>query len=148
MRAITTAALALTGIALALNATAGVACDTVQMSLVRLTSTTETSGVAEQPRDVAPGETFLVSGECVADDGDDVHVVLSLSDGAEAKTGFHELMATDQERKDGSLQVRVPNMKETLNHTFRVKLFVGDSNPQICDAGSIRVAATSQTPAG
>lgn len=148
MRAITTAALALTGIALALNATAGVACDTVQMSLVRLTSTAETSGAPAQPRDVAPGDTFLVTGECVGDGDDDIHVVLSLSDGAEVRAGFHELMATDQERKEGSLQVRVPNMKETLNHTFRVKLFVGDSDPRICDAGSIRVAATGQTPAG
>lgn len=120
------------------NANAGI-CDSVRLALVELYSTSDAGGSSGvEPRKVAPGETFMVTGECIGGEDEDVRVVLSLSDG-DATSGFHEMLATDQQRDDGSLRVRVPNMKETRNHTFRVKLFLGDSDPRVCDAGSIRV---------
>ena len=125
------------------GASASASTEPMRMALVELHTTpidadAQSSGIA--PRNVAPGENFLVSGACIADeDSDDIHVVLSLADGEDVATGFHEMLVTDQSRLDGHLRVRAPDLKEARHHVFRVKLFVGESDPEVCDAGAIRI---------
>jgi len=41
--------------------------------------------------------------------------------------------------------VRVPNMPESANRIFLVKVFrLGQDTPEICDAGTIRIGAATQ----
>jgi len=111
----------------------------MRASTVQLYSTSDASGSTAMPRDVVAGGTFTISGECVADADDDVRVVLSLADGAAPRTGWHAMLVTDMEVEDGNLRVHVPNMPEARNHVYRVRLFVGEDDPRVCDAGSIRI---------
>jgi len=54
------------------------------------------------------------------------------------------VLATDQEIGGGGLQVRVPDLPETANRIFMVKVFrLGQEAPEICDAGSIRIGSAS-----
>ena len=99
---------------------------------------------AEVVAEVRPGETVTITGDCVrAPSVDDLRVVLTLAEGSEgATTGYRAVMATDQRMRDGNLQVRVPDMPHADNHVFQVKVFrLGDKEPQICEAGAIRIDA-------
>jgi hypothetical protein len=108
-----------------------------RMGVVQLYSTSDSSSSSTaEPRNVALGQVVMITGECVDKDRK-INVVLRLADD-EPSDGWHSLLVTDMEMRDGNLHVRVPNMAQARNHTFRVKLYVGDSGC-VCEAGSIRV---------
>jgi hypothetical protein len=90
--------------------------------------------------DVRPGQTVTLTGECIrAPSADGLRVVLTLAAGT---TGYRAVLATDQRIHDGNLQVRVPDVPESDNHVFQVKVFrLGAQTPQICEAGAIRIDA-------
>jgi hypothetical protein len=107
-----------------------------RMGVVQLYSTSDSSSPSAAPRDVKLGQMVMITGDCVSKDRK-INVVLSLADD-EPNNGWHSMLVTDMEMQDGNLHVRVPNMAQARNHTFRVKLYVGDSGC-VCEAGSIRV---------
>lgn len=92
---------------------------------------------------VKPGDAFDIVGNCLdmARSSHDVRVVLQLAGKPDkASMGYREVLATEQHLGKTALQVRVPEMPEMANHTFRVKVFVLDSaTPGTCEAGQIRV---------
>ncbi len=98
------------------------------------------SGTGEPVADVRPGQTVTITGECVrAPSTDSLRVVLTIAEGT---TGYRAVLATDQRFRDGNLQVRVPDMPESDNQVFQVKVFrLGEQTPQICEAGAIRIDA-------
>jgi hypothetical protein len=107
--------------------------------------TGENSGIAAPVGEVQPGETFVITGECVArvSSADNLRVVLTFADATESMPGYHSVVATDQEIDAGRLSVRVPDLPEATNRIFSVKVFeLGQTAPQICDAGSIRIGST------
>jgi hypothetical protein len=102
--------------------------------------------VTEMPdpvADVRPGETFTITGACVqqGDTSEAVRVVLTLADGRGSDDpGYRSVLATDQEIHGNSLEVRVPDLPESANRVFLVKLFrLGQPAPEICNAGSIHI---------
>lgn len=99
-----------------------------------------TAGGGEPVAEVRPGQTVTITGECVrAPSADGLRVVLTLAEGT---TGYRAVLATDQRIRDGNLQVRVPDMPQSDNHVFQVKVFrLGEQSPQICEAGAIRIDA-------
>jgi len=108
--------------------------------------TGENSGITAPIADVKPGETFTITGECVrrVHSADNLRVVLTFADSADAMPGYRSVLATDQEIGGGGLQVRVPDLPETANRIFMVKVFrLGQEAPEICDAGSIRIGSAS-----
>lgn len=95
--------------------------------------------------DVKPGETFTITGDCIArvKSADNLRVVLTISDG-ESMPGYRSLIATDQMIKDEGLQVRVPDLPDAANRVFSVKVFrLGQEAPEACDAGAIRIGGTT-----
>ncbi len=92
---------------------------------------------------VKPGDAFDIVGDCLdmARSSRDVRVVLQLAGKTDkASMGYREVLATEQHLSKTVLQVRVPEMPEMANHTFRVKVFVLDSaTPGTCEAGQIRI---------
>lgn len=94
----------------------------------------------EPVAEVRPGQTMTITGECVrAPSADSLRVVLTLAEGA---TGYRAVLATDQRVHEGNLQVRVPDMPQSDNQVFQVKVFrLGEQTPQICEAGHIRIDA-------
>lgn len=94
----------------------------------------------EPVAEVRPGQTMTITGECVrAPSADSLRVVLTLAEGA---TGYRAVLATDQRVHEGNLQVRVPDMPQSDNQVFQVKVFrLGEHTPQICEAGAIRIDA-------
>jgi hypothetical protein len=108
--------------------------------------TGEKSGIVVPAADVTPGQTFAITGACLASipSADNVRVVLTLADSAGIEPGYRSVIATDQEMRAGSLHVRVPNMPESANRIFLVKVFrLGQDTPEICDAGTIRIGAAA-----
>lgn len=110
----------------------------MSMGMVQLYSTSDASGSTAEPRDVTPGQMVMITGECVGRRDAEVNVVLALAED-EQQPGWHSLLVTDMEIADGNLKVRVPNLSQARNHTYHVKLYVGDRDPCICEAGSIRI---------
>jgi hypothetical protein len=105
--------------------------------------TGENSGITAPIADVKPGETLTITGACVmrVHSADNLRVVLTLADSAAEMPGYH-VLATDQTIGGGGLQVRVPDLPETADRIFMVKVFrLGHEAPEICDAGSIRIGA-------
>ena len=94
-------------------------------------------------RELKPGESFDIVGDCLAlaQAARDVQVVLSLDEKPDGtKMGYSSVLATEQELRDQSLHVRVPEMPEMANHVFRVRVFaLGGDVPAACDAGQIRI---------
>ncbi len=99
-----------------------------------------TGGAAEPVAEVRPGQTMTITGECVrAPSTESLRVVLTIADGT---TGYRAVLATDQRFRDGNLQVRVPDMPQSDNQVFQVRVFrLGEQTPQICEAGAIRIDA-------
>lgn len=111
---------------------------TGRMGMVMLYSTSDAASSTAEPRDVAPGQMVMITGECVGD-SEKINVVLSLAED-EPSDGWHSMLVTDMDIQDGNLRVRVPNMPQARNHVFRVRLFVGeDRKPCVCEAGKIRI---------
>jgi hypothetical protein len=132
--------------ALAVNPPAETASGLVLHSTLE-SLTGEKSGIVMPAADVTPGETFTITGACLASihSADNVRVVLTLADSGPMEPGYRSVLATDQEMRAGSLHVRVPNMPESANRIFLVKLFrLGEENPEICDAGTIRIGAATR----
>ena len=95
---------------------------------------------------VKPGEELTITGDCVANlkSADRLRVMLTLADDTEAGSGYH-VLATDQTIGAEGLNVRVPDLPETSNRNFNVRVFrLGDDVPQICDAGTIHVRAAGK----
>jgi hypothetical protein len=95
--------------------------------------------------DVKPGETFTITGDCIArvKSADNLRVVLTISDG-ETMPGYRALVATEQEIGAGGLQVRVPDLPDAANRVFSVRIFrLGQEMPEICDAGAIRIGGAT-----
>jgi hypothetical protein len=110
-----------------------------RMGAVVLHSTSDSaSSTTLAPRTVSPGQMVMITGDCV-EESDKISVVLALAD-PEPRAGWHAMLVTDMEMQDGNLHVRVPNIAEARNHTFRVRLYVGESeNACVCEAGQIRI---------
>ena len=107
--------------------------------------TGENSGISVPVGEVQPGETFMITGECVSrvQSADNLRVVLTISDG-ETMPGYRSLIATEQEIGAGGLQVRVPDLPDATNRVFSVRVFrLGQEVPEICDAGAIRIGGTT-----
>jgi hypothetical protein len=103
------------------------------------------SGIDAPIADVKPGETFTITGDCIGpvNSADNLRVVLTLSDG-EGMPGYRSLVATDQEIGAGGLNVRVPDLPDAANRVFSVRVFrLGQEEPEICDAGAIRIGAAA-----
>lgn len=102
--------------------------------------------------DVRPGQTLSITGECVTQMGsaDELQVVLALADAQSAgDTGFHAVIATDREFRGDALEVRVPELPQTANRIFQVKIFhLGAQTPEICDAGAIRIGGAAPGKVG
>jgi hypothetical protein len=106
--------------------------------------TGENSGITAPIADVKRGETLTITGECVmrVHSADNLRVVLTLADSASTEMPGYRVLATDQAIGGGGLQVRVPDLPETADRIFMVKVFhLGNEAPEICDAGSIRIGA-------
>jgi hypothetical protein len=101
------------------------------------------------PSDIGGGETIrkVTRGDklAIACDGldlssGDVRVVLNVDASGAKKLGYQGVLATDQTRDNGKLQIRVPDAPDLANHTVSVKVFVmNGSSATSCDAGTIRV---------
>ena len=108
--------------------------------------TGEHSGITAPVAEVKPGETFIITGDCVArvHSADNLRVVLTIADTGDAMPGYRSLVATDQEIGAGGLHVRVPDLPDAANRTFSVKVFrLSQQAPEICDAGAIRIGETT-----
>ena len=95
---------------------------------------------------VKPGEQLTITGDCVANlkSADRLRVMLTLAGDTDAGTGYH-VLATDQTIGSDGLNVRVPDLPETSNRDFNVRVFrLGEDTPQICNAGTIHVRAASK----
>ena len=112
--------------------------------------TGENSGISAPVGEVQPGETFMITGECVSrvQSADNLRVVLTFADG-NAGAGYRSVVATDQEIQSDGLSVRVPDLPEAANRVFSVKVFrLGKDVPDICSAGSIRIGGATQGEVG
>lgn len=113
--------------------------------------TGENSGITAPIADVKPGETFIITGDCVmrVQSADNLRVVLTLTESDAARPGYRSVLATDQEIRSEGLSVRVPDLPETENRIFQVKVFhLGHDVPEICDAGAIRIGVASRGKLG
>jgi hypothetical protein len=102
------------------------------------------------PAAVKPGETLTITGACVTrvKSADDLRVVLTLAHSGVAKPGYH-VLPTEQRIANGGLNVRVPDLPETQNHVFLVKVFrLRDDEPEVCNAGAIRVGSAERHKLG
>jgi hypothetical protein len=70
----------------------------------------------------------------------DVRVVLNFASGAK-ELGYKGVLATDQTRSEGKLQIRVPDAPDLANHTLDVEVFMlnGGDKAKTCDAGKVRI---------
>lgn len=110
----------------------------------------DNSGIRAAAEDVQPGETFMITGACVArvQSADNLRVVLTFADSG-AGEGYRSVVATDQEIQSEGLAVRVPHVPGAANRVFSVKVFhLGNDTPEVCDAGSIRIVGTTQGKVG
>ena len=107
------------------------------------------NGTIEVPSDqapvaqVKPGEEVTITGACVNNvkSADRLRVMLTLADETTADGGYH-VLATEQTIGADGLNVRVPNLPETANRDFNVRVFrLSEESPQICNAGTIHVGA-------
>jgi hypothetical protein len=100
--------------------------------------------------EVRPGETVTITGDCVSGrSAESLRVVLTLAERAGgATTGYRAVLATDQRIRDGSLQVRVPNLPEAEDQVYQVRVFRLGEAPEICRAGAIRIGSQADGKVG
>ena len=99
---------------------------------------------------VRPGDQVTITGDCVTNvkSAGDLRVMLTLAGEPAPAAGYH-VLATDQRIGSQGLNVRVPDLPETLNRDFNVRVFrLDDDTPQICNAGVIHVGAGSKRHLG
>jgi len=141
---------ACTGTAFAVNPPAENAAGLVLHSTLS-SVTGENSGIAAPIADVKPGETFTITGECITrvHSAENLRVVLTIADTDTAMPGYRSVLATDQEIRGNTLQVRVPDLPEAANRIFQVKVFrLGEDSPVICNAGAIRIGGQTRGKVG
>lgn len=94
----------------------------------------------ETIRKVNRGDKLAIACDGVDLSSSDVRVVLNVDATGAKKLGYQGVLATDQTRSDGKLQIRVPDAPNLANHTVAVRVYVmnGD-NATSCDAGLVRV---------
>lgn len=95
---------------------------------------------------VRPGEKLTITGACVTNvkSADHLRVMMTLADDTSADAGFH-VLATEQTIGEDGLNVRVPDLPETADRDFNVRVFrLGADSPKICDAGTIHVGASNK----
>jgi len=93
--------------------------------------------------EVKPGEQVTITGDCVANvkSADRLRVMLTPA-GDDADANRYHVLATEQAIGADGLNVRVPNLPETVNRDFSVRVFrLGEDVPTICNAGIIHVGA-------
>ena len=115
-------------------------------TIATLTAPAESAAVAQ----VKPGEQVTITGDCVANvqSADSLRVMLTLAGETAAKSGFH-VLATDQSIGSEGLNVRVPDLPQTANRNFNVRVFRLDEDaPQICNAGTIHVGTPAKDHLG
>ena len=102
-------------------------------------STPATDPVAE----VRPGETVTITGDCLGTpSAENLRVVLTFAERADASSGYRSVLATDQRIRDGNLQIRVPDLPDVQDQILQVMVYrLGTAAPQICGAGAIRIDA-------
>jgi hypothetical protein len=106
-------------------------------TIASLTDSVDSGSVAH----VKPGDELTITGACVANakSAGDLRVMLTVTDG-HARSGLH-VLATDQSIGADGLNVRVPDLPETANRDFNVKVFrLNQDGPEICNAGTIHVS--------
>ncbi len=144
------AGVAMTGSAFALGPQADNADGPILHST--LSPVTQENSAAGMATEVKPGDTLSIVGDCVMPlhSAENVRVVLTLTDAlASVEPGFRSVLATDQEIRGGTLQVRVPDLPEAANRTFQVKVFrLGEDSPEVCNAGAIRIGGQTQGKVG
>lgn len=108
-------------------------------AIAALGSAVESGPVAE----VKPGDRVTITGDCIANvkSVDRLRVMLTLAGEDGAEQGFH-VLATEQAIAAEGLKVRVPDLPETANRDFNVRVFrLGSDMPAMCNAGTIHVSA-------
>jgi len=94
---------------------------------------------AESIKKVTRGDKLAIACDGVDLSGD-VRVVLNVSESGAKKLGYKGVLATDQSRSQGHLQIRVPDAPDLANHTVNLKVFVmNGETATACDAGKVRV---------
>ncbi len=100
--------------------------------------------------EVKPGEELMITGACIVDakSADHLRVMLTLTGDAGVESGYH-VLATEQALGTAGLNVRVPDLPETANRDFNVRVFrLDDESPQICNAGTIHVGGPGKNNLG
>lgn len=100
--------------------------------------------------DVKPGEQVTITGDCVANvkSADRLRVMLTPA-GEDADANRYHVLATEQAIGAAGLNVRVPNLPETANRDFNVRVFrLGEDTPTICNAGIIHVGTPDKQRLG
>jgi hypothetical protein len=142
---------AVTSAAVAVSAPAGTGTSLVLHSTLG-EFTGRNLGIAGAATDILPGETFSITGDCVADaaSADHLRVVLTFAGNAgSVQPGFRSVVAIEKYMHDNALQVRVPDMPETANRVFQVRVFTLDNPaPAMCEAGSIRIGGNAAGKVG
>ncbi len=93
---------------------------------------------------------MTITGACVCNvkSADHLRVMLTLADDTGADAGYH-VLATEQTIGADGLNVRVPDLPETANRDFNVRVFrLGEESPQICNAGTIHVGGPGKNNLG
>jgi hypothetical protein len=94
--------------------------------------------------EVKPGDTVTITGECVMPESSADNLLTLADQRPGSRPGFRSVLATDQVVRGDGLQVRVPDMPQTANRVFDVRIFrLGEPMPHVCNAGSIRIGAAA-----
>lgn len=130
-----TLAVALAGGACAAETGAAQAQTVLNSEIADLNSTSTSHRVA----DVKPGEEVTITGDCVANVKSADRLRVMLTPAGDDANHYH-VLATEQAIGAAGLNVRVPNLPETANRDFNVRVFrLGEDTPTICNAGMIHV---------
>jgi hypothetical protein len=127
-------------VALSLTTLPTIACPADKAIKVKSYAPADMGG--ETIRKVGRGERLAIMCEGVDLAGpDDVRVVLNFAASGAKELGYKGVLATDQTRSDGKLQIRVPDAPDLANHTLDVEVFMlnGGDKAKTCDAGKVRI---------
>lgn len=98
--------------------------------------------------DVRPGDEMTITGDCVANVKSADRLRVMLTPAGDDPDRLH-VLATEQMMGAAGLNVRVPNLPQTANRDFNVRVFrLGEDTPTICNAGIIHVGPRDQHDLG
>lgn len=103
---------------------------------------------------VVPGQEIAIA--CAAlestkhETDSDVRVVLTLAAApGDVNPGYRKVLATDEERINGSIRVRIPSTPDIQEHTVDVAVYVMSiSGPRFCDGGHLKISADLKSTKG